>query len=102
MPVFVLTKKALSDLIEIGRYTNKRWGTEQRNTYLTSLDDCFQQLAINPLKGKDCSEIRSGYRKMNIGSHIVFYRQRRSDEIEIVRILHCRMDFEAKLSSDQN
>jgi len=50
----------------------------------------------------NCSEIRSGYRKMNIGSHVVFLRQRRSDEIEIVRILHCRMDFEARLPSDQN
>jgi len=102
MPAFTLTKKAFSDLLEIGRYTKKRWGTEQRNTYLTMLDDCFKQLAIDPLKGRDCSEFRSGYRKMNAGSHVIFYRQSRSDEIEIVRILHGRMDFEPRLPSDQN
>ena len=65
MPLFTLTKKALADLIEIGRYTQKRWGTEQRNTYLTMLDSCFQQLAVDPLTGRACGEIRSGYRKMN-------------------------------------
>lgn len=102
MPLFTLTKKALADLIEIGRYTQKRWGTEQRNSYLTMLDGCFQQLAADPLTGRACDEIRSGYRKMNAGSHVVFYRQSRNDEIEIVRVLHGRMDFEARLSSDEN
>lgn len=70
MPSFTLTKKALADLIEIGRYTQKRWGTEQRDTYLTMLDSCFQQLAVDPLTGRACDEIRSGYRKMNAGSHV--------------------------------
>lgn len=95
---FILTKKALADLIEIGCYTQKRWGREQRNTYLAMLDCCFQQLAADPHKGRDCSDIRSGYRKMNVGSHVIFYRQKQIDEIEIVRVLHQRMDFETRLS----
>jgi toxin ParE1/3/4 len=98
MPLFTLTKKALADLVEIGRYTQKRWGKEQRNTYLTMLDGCFQQLAAAPLEGRACDEIRSGYRKMNVGSHVIFYRQSRIDEIEIVRVLHERMDIESRLS----
>jgi len=98
MASFSLTQKALSDLLEIGRYTQKQWGTEQRNTYLKILDDCFHQLATNPSKGKDCSEIREGYRKSKAGSHIVFYRQSQNHKIEIVRILHERMDYETKLS----
>lgn len=102
MPSFTLTKKALADLIEIGRYTQRRWGVEQRNTYLALLDGCFQQLAADPLTGRACDEIRSGYRKMNAGSHVVFYRQRRNDEIEIGRVLHRSMDFETRLSSDEN
>ena len=103
MSSFILTKSALDDLLTIGRYTQKRWGTAQRNAYLTMLDDCFQRLAANPLKGKDCGEIRSGYRKMNAGSHVIFYRQKRSsDAIEIVRILHGRMDLDARLPADEN
>jgi hypothetical protein len=51
-------------------------------------------LAVNPLKGKDCSEIRIGYRKLNTGSHVIFYRQTHIDMIEIVRVLHGHMDIE--------
>ena len=102
MATFSLTKRAMADLIEIGRYTQKRWGVEQRNKYLTMLDSSFQQLAVDPLKGKNCSEIRQGYRKMNTGSHVIFYRQKHKDMIEIVRILHGRMDIETKFSSPQD
>lgn len=98
MPSFILTERALIDLVEIGQYTQTHWGLEQRNNYLTMIDGCFQQLAADPLMGKDCSEIREGYRKMNAGSHVIFYRQKPSGKVEIVRILHGRMDIENKLS----
>ena len=62
------------------------------------LDVLFQQLAANPLKGKDCSDIRIGYRKLNAGSHVIFYRQALTDTIEIVRVLHGHMDIETRLS----
>ncbi len=96
---FVLTNKAIADLKVIGRYTQKHWGREQRNMYLRMLDASFQQLAANPLVGKDCSEIRDGYRKCNAGSHVIFYRLLSEDTMEIVRILHGRMDCESRLSS---
>lgn len=98
MPGFTLTNKALSDLKEIGRYTQNQWGREQRNTYLAMLDACFHQLAANPLKGKDCNDIRAGYRKHPVASHVIFYRQKSHDSIEIVRVLHGRMDSETRLS----
>jgi len=99
MSTFSLTNKAIADLKDIGRYTLERWGREQRNLYLGMLDATFQQLASNPLTGKDCKDIRNGYRKFNAGSHVIFYRQQSGDTIEIVRILHGRMDCETRLSS---
>ena len=51
MPSFSLTKKAVADLREIGRYTEQQWGREQRNKYLAQLDACFHQVAGDPLKG---------------------------------------------------
>jgi toxin ParE1/3/4 len=99
MPTFTLTNKAIADLKDIGLYTLEHWGREQRNLYLQMLDASFQQLASNPLSGKDCSDIRNGYRKFNAGSHVIFYRQKSSDSIEIVRILHGRMDCETRLTS---
>jgi len=62
------------------------------------LDACFHQLADNPLLGKDCSDIRSGYRKLNAGRHLIFYRQTPTDRVEIVRVLHGRMDVETRLA----
>jgi toxin ParE1/3/4 len=91
----------MADLKAIGHYTQERWwGREQRNFYLRMLDASFRQLAADPLKGKDCSEIREGYRKLNAGSHVIFCRQLSGDAIEIVRILHGRMDIETRLSGE--
>jgi toxin ParE1/3/4 len=98
MPGFTLTRRAIDDLREIARYTQEQWGREQRNLYLRMLDDSFRRLAANPGLGSDCGEIRFGYRKMIIGRHLIFYRQPSGDAIEIVRILHGRMDIETHLA----
>ena len=99
MPAFTLTNMAKADLKEIAKFTQNRWGREQRDLYLQMLDVSFQQLAVNPLNGKDCSDIRIGYRKLNAGSHVIFYRQTLADMIEIVRVLHGHMDIETRLSA---
>ena len=98
MPSFTLSNKAKDDLKEIGRYTEKTWGRKQRNVYLGMLDACFHQMAAKPTKGKECREIRDGYRKLTAGSHVIFFRQTSDDTIEIIRVLHGRMDIETRLS----
>ena len=98
MPTFTLTNMAKSDLKGIARFTQNRWGRVQRDLYLQMLDVSFHQLAANPLKGKDCSDIRHGYRKLIAVSHVIFYRQTLIDAIEIVRVLHGHMDSDARLS----
>jgi toxin ParE1/3/4 len=98
MPSFTLTTMAKADLKGIAIYTQDKWGRGQRDEYLTMLDAFFHRLAANPLKGKDCSDIRNGYRKLNAGSHVIFYHKMLNDSIEIVRILHGRMDIETRLS----
>ncbi len=95
---FVLTRKAKEDLKAIARYTQDTWGREQRNRYLTELDRSFHALAADPLKGRDCGDIRPGYRKYPVGRHWIFYRGiNGGDRIEIVRVLHGRMDVEARM-----
>ena len=92
MPKFSLTRQALEDLREIGRYTQERWGREQRRHYLALLDRSFNDLAENPSQGQRCDEIRMGYRKFPSGRHIIFFRESTGGGIEIVRVLHERMD----------
>lgn len=98
MPGFVLTGKAQADVLAIGRYTAATWGREQRNQYLALLDRSFHELAANPFMGQDCAAIRTGYRKHLVGRHLVFYRSLADGRIEVVRILHERMDVEHRLS----
>ena len=99
MPVFQLTARAKADLRSIGRYTQATWGREQRNTYLARLDACFHLLAREPERGRACDVIRPGYRKYHVGRHLIFYRQS-PEGIEIIRILHDRMDIEAHLDDE--
>jgi len=98
MAGFILTNAAKADLKNIGRYTQETWGVEQRNRYLTSLDKCFHELVANPLQGRDCGEIKPGYRKFPIGKHLVFYRINELEQVLIVRILHQRMDVDFHLT----
>ena len=96
---FQLTELAKQDLRSIGRYTQTTWGREQRNTYLAKIDAAFQLLAMEPQLGKSCDDLRAGYRKYPVGKHLIFYRQS-VDGLEIIRILHQRMDIEARFDDE--
>ena len=96
MPVFRLSAKSLEDLKSIGRFTLKSWGCEQRNIYLSKIDESFHILAEQPQLGNARDDIRKGYRVYHVGRHLIFYRQKPA-EIEIIRILHDRMDLETHL-----
>ncbi|MDX2481442.1 MAG: type II toxin-antitoxin system RelE/ParE family toxin [Desulfuromusa sp.] len=98
MAIFTLTETAKSDLKDIARFTQKRWGLEQRNKYLKTLDDSFHKLASNPATGRTCNEIKTGYYKFPTGSHMVYYRKKGDLKIQIVRVLHESMDVEMQLS----
>jgi toxin ParE1/3/4 len=92
MKPFLLTVKAKADLKEIARFTQRRWGKEQRNLYLKQFDLVFQSLADNPESGKASDYIRTGYRKCPQGSHIIYYQQTAPHQIRVIRILHQSMD----------
>ena len=97
MGTFTLTNKAKSDLKSIATYTQRKWGREQRGIYLKQFDDAFHLLANSPEVGAKCDFIKLGYRKFPNVSHVVFYRSLSDSKIEIVRILHKRMDVETNL-----
>ncbi len=92
MPALILSKKAKDDLLGIARYTEQTWGRKQRLLYLKRLDSMFYTLAENPALGRPCDDIRPGYFKQLEGSHLIFYRHGSNSIIEIMRVLHKRMD----------
>ena len=99
MSGFIVSKKAEIDLVNIAIYTQNMWGKLQRNAYITEIDRSFFILAKDHKKGRDCSDIRKNYRKYKVGKHMIFYREINKNMIEIVRVLHDRMDIEMNLSN---
>jgi toxin ParE1/3/4 len=92
MPRFRLKAAAHADLKGIAKYTEQTWNHEQRNSYLGELDQAFHRLAENIELGEVCDHIRSGYRVFPVGSHLIFYKIGAGNVIEIIRVLHKRMD----------
>jgi toxin ParE1/3/4 len=89
---FSLTQAAKKDLKAIAMHTQQRWGKAQRKVYARQFDVAFHLLADNQETGSNCDFIRQDYRKFPNGSHVIFYRSLGEGEIQIVRILHKRMD----------
>lgn len=87
-----LSRSARRDLSDIWRYSAQRWDGAQADRYMRTITDSFDRLASGSADGRDADEIRPGYLKLAVGSHVIFYRMGGSDIIEIVRILHRRMD----------
>ncbi len=98
MGVFTLTQKAKADLKSIAAYTQRKWGREQRLIYVKQFDDVFYMLSDTPDAGNKCDFIKLGYRKFPNASHVIFYRIKENSHIEVVRILHKRMDARMQLN----
>ena len=90
MAKFCLSRRAESDLQDIGEYTLREWGDLQAARYLGELEACCQMLADNPALGRACDRVRPGLRRHEHGKHVVFYRLERNGVL-VSRILHQRM-----------
>ncbi len=99
MPSAILSFNARLDVLEIGAYTDERWGVRQALRYLDQLDSCFDRLAANPFLGRACDAIRPGLRRYEEGRHVIFYRPY-LDGVGIVRVLHDTMQPEQHLSEE--
>lgn len=92
MGSFSLTKAAKADLRNIAKFTEERWGREQRKHYLEGMDNAFRRLADSPALGVSCEYIAPDLRKHPFQSHVIYYDIASTSQILIVRVLHKRMD----------
>ena len=90
------SRRAKADIRGIWDYTVDVWGTGQAGIYLGILEAAVDAIAENPKLGRPCNDIRQGYRKHLVGSHVLYYRLKRKG-VFVVRILHQRMDPERNL-----
>jgi toxin ParE1/3/4 len=93
---FVLSPRAVRDLDAIWSFTVERWGSNQASTYLHSIESAANRVCEAPNLGRPIDFIRKGYFTYPVGSHCLFYRLT-SEGIEIIRILHQRMDLKRHL-----
>lgn len=96
MTRYVLSPRAQADLDEIWDYSAANWGDDQAEAYTRQIQAAVELIAADPRRGRACDDIRPGYSRFTVGSHVLFYRRAESG-IDVVRILHQRMDFDRHL-----
>ncbi len=91
MAEYRLSPVAERDMEQIWRTTAKTWGVDQAHRYTDKLAAAFEALAEAPDRAQACDHIRAGYRRRNVERHAIYFRKTASG-IDIMRILHDRMD----------
>lgn len=85
------TPRAQQDMEEIWDYTVARWGVAQADSYIRIVVTACERIAEGSTGGQPAEDIRAGYWRQIVASHVVFYREQ-AERIVVVRILHQRMD----------
>lgn len=92
-----ISREAIIDLKNIWAYTFNKWSKDQADRYYDLLIAEIEFIADNFLTGKSAEQTRKNYRVTKVKSHLIFYRKVENDIVEIVRILHQRMDIKKRL-----
>ena len=94
---FILSKKAVEDLSGIWEYTIYTWSETQADKYYYMLLGACQDLADGKAEAKQYPEIQSDLFGTRAGQHIIFFRRVEKGTIQVVRILHNRMDLRNRI-----
>ena len=92
-----ISQQAIEDLDKIWIYTLNKWSKEQADRYYDLIIAEIKLIADNYLIGKSAEQTRKNYRVTKIKSHLIFYRKVENEIVEIVRVLHQRMDIKKRL-----
>jgi toxin ParE1/3/4 len=98
MAKVIFRQQAIDDLNAIWTYTYDEWSEKQADKYYVSLEFACLQIGENPELGKEYEEIKSNLLGLRTGKHIIFYQVVNDQKIEIIRILHERMDLINRLN----
>ncbi|TXE09136.1 type II toxin-antitoxin system RelE/ParE family toxin [Gelidibacter salicanalis] len=92
-----ISRQAIDDLNAIWIYTFHKWSKEQADRYYELIIGEIEFIADNYEIGKSAENTRQNYQITKIKSHLIFYRKVENQIVEIVRILHQRMDIKERL-----
>ena len=97
MAKVILRQEAIDDLNDIWNYTFEEWSEMQADKYYAMLKFACMQIGENPELGKEYNGINSNLLGLRTGKHIIFYQVVTENEIEVIRILHERMDLKDRI-----
>ena len=98
MAKVVLRQKAIDDLNNIWFYTFETWSETQADKYYATLKMACSGIADNPNVGKEYDGINKNLLGVKSEKHIIFYQIINPERIEIIRILHERMDLKNRIT----
>ncbi|MEE8394112.1 MAG: type II toxin-antitoxin system RelE/ParE family toxin [Rhodospirillales bacterium] len=91
-----LSPKAKADLADIWDYSKEEWGEDRAGRYLDGLGDRMIWLAAHTSLWKPRDDLAEELFSYPQESHVIYFREV-AGAIEIVRILHQRMDVAQRL-----
>ncbi len=94
---YSISEKANQDIEKIWLYTFENWSLEQADRYYNLILDEIEFISENFESGKSADYIKNGYRSSIVKSHIIFYKKSRRNIVEIIRVLHQKMDIENRM-----
>ena len=97
MAKVVLRQKAIDDLNDIWDYTYGKWSAKQADKYYSTIELACKDIGENPDAGREYDGINKNLLGLKSGRHIIFYRSISKDKIEVIRILHERMDLKNRM-----
>jgi toxin ParE1/3/4 len=95
---YLISVQANADLISIWMYTNETWSKKQADIYFKNLINEIENISNNPLIGKKVNQVLLGYFKLKVNRHLIFYKINSDNIIEVIRILHEKMDIDTHLN----
>ena len=89
-----LSARAEQDLREIYAYTHAHWDRTQADEYLAEIESGFLALMQFPQAGRKRDDLRPALRALVKAHHVIYYVVE-AETVDILGVLHERMDPEA-------
>jgi len=97
MSDYIISEKALEDINKIWIFTAENWSIEHADRYYNLILDEIEYISHNFEMARDFGSIIKFYRYSKMKSHLIFFKKNKYNEIEVIRVLHERMDIESRL-----
>lgn len=88
-----LTHKARADLADIWSYTASQWGIDQAERYILQIENELTAAS----EGTGLVREFEDFRRIKSGHHLCIFRKLADGGIEVIRVLHERMDIDRHL-----